>query len=171
MPDIFNPGLKDLGFVKDVFDEVMAVFSHAYIHLGGDEAVKNHISSAPRYRCRSRGWVAPVLVATVRSSDTTVLSTTGWRIGVATEPGTEALLDNDDATAWVCPAPVPAHQASATIETGKKRKLGGFSTMAPRNNDRRSLATLLFCRGEHRRGSLGIFGKREMARYRHCVCD
>ena len=41
MPYLFNPGPKGVQFVKDVLDEVMAIFPGTYIHLGGDEAIKD----------------------------------------------------------------------------------------------------------------------------------
>ncbi|MBM6577902.1 family 20 glycosylhydrolase [Microvirga sp. SRT01] len=41
MPYLFNPGPKGIAFVKAVLDEVMDVFPGTYIHLGGDEAVKD----------------------------------------------------------------------------------------------------------------------------------
>jgi hexosaminidase len=40
-PYLFNPNPKGIAFVKAVLDEVMAVFPGTYIHLGGDEAVKD----------------------------------------------------------------------------------------------------------------------------------
>ncbi|MET0375114.1 MAG: beta-N-acetylhexosaminidase, partial [Rhizorhabdus sp.] len=41
MPYLFNPGPKGIAFVKDVLDELMGIFPGTYIHLGGDEAVKD----------------------------------------------------------------------------------------------------------------------------------
>lgn len=46
-PYLFNPGPKGIAFVKEVLDEVMAVFPGAYVHLGGDEAVKDQWQRSP----------------------------------------------------------------------------------------------------------------------------
>ncbi len=40
-PYLFNPGPKGIQFVKDVLDELMTIFPGTYIHLGGDEAIKD----------------------------------------------------------------------------------------------------------------------------------
>lgn len=40
-PYLLNPGPKGVAFVKEVLDELMAVFPGTYIHLGGDEAIKD----------------------------------------------------------------------------------------------------------------------------------
>ena len=47
MPYLFNPGPKGIAFVKDVLDELMAIFPGTYIHLGGDEAVKDQWQRSP----------------------------------------------------------------------------------------------------------------------------
>lgn len=47
MPYLFNPGPKGVAFVKDVLDELMAIFPGTYIHLGGDEAVKDQWQRSP----------------------------------------------------------------------------------------------------------------------------
>jgi hexosaminidase len=41
MPYLFNPGPKGIAFVKQVLDELMEIFPGTYIHVGGDEAVKD----------------------------------------------------------------------------------------------------------------------------------
>jgi hexosaminidase len=40
-PYLFNPGPKGVAFVKQLLDELMAVFPGTFIHLGGDEAIKD----------------------------------------------------------------------------------------------------------------------------------
>ncbi|MES2336883.1 MAG: family 20 glycosylhydrolase [Pseudomonadota bacterium] len=46
-PYLFNPGPKGIQFVKDVLDEVMDIFPGTYIHLGGDEAIKDQWQRSP----------------------------------------------------------------------------------------------------------------------------
>lgn len=41
-PDIFCPSDYTFNFLKDVLDEVMALFPSTYIHIGGDEAPKDY---------------------------------------------------------------------------------------------------------------------------------
>lgn len=40
-PNLFNTDEHTLGFLEGVLDEVMELFPSAYVHLGGDEAVKD----------------------------------------------------------------------------------------------------------------------------------
>lgn len=51
-PYLFDPGPKGIAFVKEVLDEVMAVFPGTYIHLGGDEAVKDQWQRSPRVQAQ-----------------------------------------------------------------------------------------------------------------------
>ena len=51
-PYLFNPGPKGVAFVKTVLDEVMAVFPGTYIHLGGDEAVKDQWERSPEVQAQ-----------------------------------------------------------------------------------------------------------------------
>lgn len=51
-PYLFDPGPKGIAFVKEVLDEVMAVFPGSYIHLGGDEAVKDQWQRSPRVQAQ-----------------------------------------------------------------------------------------------------------------------
>jgi hexosaminidase len=44
-----------MAFVKDVLDELMAVFPSTFIHLGGDEAVKDQWERAPQVQAQMRG--------------------------------------------------------------------------------------------------------------------
>ncbi|WP_288936462.1 family 20 glycosylhydrolase [uncultured Sphingomonas sp.] len=46
-PYLLNPDAKTVRFVEDILDEVMAVFPGTYIHLGGDEAVKDQWQRSP----------------------------------------------------------------------------------------------------------------------------
>jgi len=51
-PYLFNPGPKGIAFVKTVLDELMAVFPGTYIHLGGDEAVKDQWERSPEVQAQ-----------------------------------------------------------------------------------------------------------------------
>ena len=52
MPYLFNPGPKGISFVKDVLDELMEIFPGTYIHLGGDEAVKDQWERSPEVQAQ-----------------------------------------------------------------------------------------------------------------------
>ncbi len=54
MPYLFNPGPKGIAFVKDVLDELMAIFPGTYIHLGGDEAVKDQWQRSPQVQAQMK---------------------------------------------------------------------------------------------------------------------
>jgi hexosaminidase len=47
-PYLIDPGLKGIEFVRNVLDEIMAVFPGPYIHVGGDEAIKDQWQRSPR---------------------------------------------------------------------------------------------------------------------------
>jgi hexosaminidase len=47
-PYLIDPGPKGVAFVKNVLDEIMAIFPGPYIHLGGDEAIKDQWKRSPR---------------------------------------------------------------------------------------------------------------------------
>ncbi len=51
-PYLFDPGPRGIAFVKTVLDEVMSVFPGTYIHLGGDEAVKDQWERSPRIQAQ-----------------------------------------------------------------------------------------------------------------------
>lgn len=53
-PNLFNTDEATLGFLTDVLDEVMALFPSPYIHLGGDEAVKDQWKASPRIQAQMR---------------------------------------------------------------------------------------------------------------------
>jgi hexosaminidase len=40
-PYVYNPSEKTIKFLEDVLDEVMSLFPSKYIHIGGDEVLKN----------------------------------------------------------------------------------------------------------------------------------
>ncbi|WP_184504272.1 beta-N-acetylhexosaminidase [Sphingomonas endophytica] len=46
-PYLFNPGPKGIAFVKEVLDELTDVFPGTYVHLGGDEALKDQWQRSP----------------------------------------------------------------------------------------------------------------------------
>jgi hexosaminidase len=47
-PYLIDPGPKGIAFVKNVLDEIMAIFPGPYIHLGGDEAIKDQWQRSPQ---------------------------------------------------------------------------------------------------------------------------
>lgn len=51
-PYLFNPGPKGIAFVKEVLDELIAVFPGTYVHLGGDEAVKDQWERSPEVQAQ-----------------------------------------------------------------------------------------------------------------------
>jgi hexosaminidase len=46
-PWLYNPSEKTVGVLEDVLSEVMALFPGPYIHVGGDEAVKDQWKASP----------------------------------------------------------------------------------------------------------------------------
>ena len=53
-PNLFNVDESTFTFLEHVLDEVMELFPGKYIHLGGDEAVKDQWRAAPRVQARMR---------------------------------------------------------------------------------------------------------------------
>ena len=53
-PNLFNVEESTFGFLEDVLAEVMQLFPGEYIHLGGDEAVKDQWRSSARVQARMR---------------------------------------------------------------------------------------------------------------------
>jgi hexosaminidase len=51
---LFNLEPSTLRFLEDVLDEVMALFPGPYIHVGGDEAVKDQWKASPLVQARAR---------------------------------------------------------------------------------------------------------------------
>lgn len=51
-PYLLNPGPKGVAFVKQVLDELMAVFPGTFIHLGGDEAIKDQWRRSPQVQAQ-----------------------------------------------------------------------------------------------------------------------
>lgn len=51
---LFNVEESTLTFLEDVLDEVVSLFPGAYIHIGGDEAVKDEWKASPRVQARMR---------------------------------------------------------------------------------------------------------------------
>jgi hexosaminidase len=45
---VFNPEEKTISFLKNVLDEVMAIFPSKFIHIGGDECPKDEWKASPR---------------------------------------------------------------------------------------------------------------------------
>lgn len=53
-PWLFNPAPEGIAFVRNVLDEIMEVFPSTYIHLGGDEAVKDQWQRSPQVQSQMR---------------------------------------------------------------------------------------------------------------------
>ncbi len=51
-PYLYNPDESTLQFLRDVLAEVMDIFPGSYIHLGGDEAIKNQWQTSPQVQTR-----------------------------------------------------------------------------------------------------------------------
>ena len=51
---LFNVDEDTFVFIEDVLDELMALFPSPYIHIGGDEAVKDQWQASPRVQARMR---------------------------------------------------------------------------------------------------------------------
>jgi len=52
--NLYNVEESTFAFLEDVLDEVVALFPSRYIHVGGDEAVKDQWRSSPRIQARMR---------------------------------------------------------------------------------------------------------------------
>ncbi len=52
--NLFNVEESTFAFLEDVLDEVLELFPGEYIHVGGDEAVKNQWQASPRVQSRMR---------------------------------------------------------------------------------------------------------------------
>ncbi|MFL6245994.1 MAG: beta-N-acetylhexosaminidase, partial [Thermoanaerobaculia bacterium] len=55
--NLYNVDEPTFAFLEDVLDEVLALFPSRYIHIGGDEAVKDQWQSSPRVQARMRELV------------------------------------------------------------------------------------------------------------------
>ncbi len=53
-PNLFNVEDPTFGFIEDVLTEVLELFPGEYIHVGGDEAVKEQWQASPRVQQRMR---------------------------------------------------------------------------------------------------------------------
>jgi hexosaminidase len=53
-PYLFNVDQPSLTFIEGVLDEVMDLFPSTYIHVGGDEAIKDQWQSSPAVQARMR---------------------------------------------------------------------------------------------------------------------
>ena len=52
--NLYNVDDSTFAFLDDVLDEVMALFPSEYVHIGGDEAVKDQWQASPRIQARMR---------------------------------------------------------------------------------------------------------------------
>lgn len=53
-PYLYNTDADSIKFVENVLDEVMALFPSTYIHLGGDEAVKDQWRDSPKIQAQMK---------------------------------------------------------------------------------------------------------------------
>jgi len=53
-PYLYNTNTESLTFVKNVLDEIMALFPGKYVHLGGDEAVKDQWKASPAIQAQMK---------------------------------------------------------------------------------------------------------------------
>ena len=53
-PYLYNTDADSIAFVENVLDEVMALFPSTYIHLGGDEAVKDQWKNSPKIQAQMK---------------------------------------------------------------------------------------------------------------------
>lgn len=53
-PYLFNTATRSLDFIRNVLDEVLALFPSPYIHIGGDEAIKDQWEASPAIRAQMR---------------------------------------------------------------------------------------------------------------------
>ncbi|KGT84317.1 beta-hexosaminidase, partial [Xanthomonas vasicola] len=53
-PYLFNTSERSLSFITNVLDEVLTLFPSTYIHIGGDEAVKDQWEASPAVRAQMR---------------------------------------------------------------------------------------------------------------------
>ena len=55
-PYLFDTDERSMKFIEGVLDEVLALFPGTYIHIGGDEAVKDQWEASPRGPRADRRW-------------------------------------------------------------------------------------------------------------------
>jgi hexosaminidase len=53
-PYLFNTNPRSLQFIRNVLDEVLALFPSPYIHIGGDEAIKDQWQASPTIRAQMK---------------------------------------------------------------------------------------------------------------------
>ena len=53
-PYLYNTDAKSLDFIEHVLDEVMALFPSTYIHVGGDEAIKDQWKASPAVQAQMK---------------------------------------------------------------------------------------------------------------------
>jgi hexosaminidase len=53
-PYLFNVSDQSVGFIKNVLDELMEIFPSQYIHLGGDEAIKDQWQRSPEVQAKMK---------------------------------------------------------------------------------------------------------------------
>lgn len=53
-PWLFSPGPRSMAFIKNVLDELIAIFPSQFIHVGGDEAVKDQWQRSPEVQAQMK---------------------------------------------------------------------------------------------------------------------
>ncbi|SEM38021.1 hexosaminidase [Pseudoxanthomonas sp. GM95] len=53
-PYLFDTSPRSLQFIRNVLDEVLALFPSTYIHIGGDEAIKDQWEASPTIRAQMK---------------------------------------------------------------------------------------------------------------------
>ena len=53
-PYLYNTNAESLTFVKNVMDEILALFPGKYVHLGGDEAIKDQWRASPAIQAQMK---------------------------------------------------------------------------------------------------------------------
>ena len=51
---LYNTSPASLTFIENVIDEILTLFPGKYIHLGGDEAIKDQWKSSPAIRAQMK---------------------------------------------------------------------------------------------------------------------
>ena len=51
---LYNTNAESLTFVKNVIDEILALFPGKYVHLGGDEAIKDQWKASPAIQAQMK---------------------------------------------------------------------------------------------------------------------
>ncbi len=53
-PNLYNPTAETFTFLENILTEVMQLFPSTYIHVGGDEAIKNQWKTSPQIQAQMK---------------------------------------------------------------------------------------------------------------------